>query len=122
MMPKVLTSWKEIAQYLGKGVRTVQRWEQYFGLPVRRPNADCHHAVLALPEELDAWLVERTRTRRAGSSTSELEELRRKLAVFEKENQALRLRVTMLDNARPGLDRPADTVGSARLSVPRLPS
>jgi hypothetical protein len=24
----VLTSWKEIAQYVGKGVRTVQRWER----------------------------------------------------------------------------------------------
>ena len=25
---ELLTSWKEIASYLGKGVRTVQRWEQ----------------------------------------------------------------------------------------------
>ena len=25
--PQILGSWKEIAQYLGKGVRTVQRWE-----------------------------------------------------------------------------------------------
>jgi hypothetical protein len=23
-----MTCWKEIARYLGKGVRTVQRWEQ----------------------------------------------------------------------------------------------
>jgi hypothetical protein len=31
-----LTNWKEIAQYLDKGIRTVQRWEQQMGLPVRR--------------------------------------------------------------------------------------
>jgi excisionase family DNA binding protein len=34
--PAVLTSWKEVAAYLGKGVRTVQRWEKHDGLPVRR--------------------------------------------------------------------------------------
>ena len=54
-MSKTLTSWKEIAAYLGKGVRTVQRWEEQFGLPVRRPSADSH-IIFALPEELDAWV------------------------------------------------------------------
>ena len=28
--PSVFTSWKEIACYLGKGIRTVQRWERDF--------------------------------------------------------------------------------------------
>jgi hypothetical protein len=32
----LLSSWKDIAKYTGKGVRTVQRWERE-GLPVRRP-------------------------------------------------------------------------------------
>jgi hypothetical protein len=52
-----LTCWKDIANYLGKSVRTVQRWEQEFGLPVRRPNG-IHNksAVLAHAGELDAWL------------------------------------------------------------------
>jgi hypothetical protein len=59
-MPNVLTSWKEIGQYLGKGVRTVQRWEREFGLPVRRPTDPCHRAVLAIPEELDTWRRSRT--------------------------------------------------------------
>ena len=31
-----LDSWKEIAAYLRKGLRTVQRWERTEGLPVRR--------------------------------------------------------------------------------------
>jgi len=53
----VLTCWKDIAKYLGKGVRTVQRWESDLGLPIRRPS---HHLsknpVLAIPEELDDWV------------------------------------------------------------------
>lgn len=51
---QVLTSWKEIAAYMGKGVRTVQRWEAEMKLPVRRPAAD-RHIVLAFPAELDTW-------------------------------------------------------------------
>lgn len=62
--PVVFTSWKAIAEYLGKGVRTVQRWEKAFALPVRRPNG-VHHksAVLASRSELDAWLVSRWSSR-----------------------------------------------------------
>jgi hypothetical protein len=55
-MAEVLTSWKEIAQYLGKGVRTVQRWERELGLPVRRPKPKQKHIVLAFRGELDEWL------------------------------------------------------------------
>ena len=56
--PELLTSWKEIANYLGKGVRTVQRWEQQFGLPVRRPNEKIKGIVHATRHELDRWLGE----------------------------------------------------------------
>jgi hypothetical protein len=52
----ILNSWKEIAAYLGRGVRTVQRWERDMGLPVHRPKGKDRSAVLALAEELDAWL------------------------------------------------------------------
>ena len=54
-MASALTSWKEIAQHLGKGVRTVQRWERE-GLPVRRPKAGQKGRVLAFPEEIDRWV------------------------------------------------------------------
>ena len=50
-----LTSWKEIATYLGKGVRTVQRWERQLNLPVRRPGSQ-RRIVVAVREELDAWV------------------------------------------------------------------
>ncbi len=55
MTGEVLSSWKEIAAYLGKGVRTVQRWEAEMGLPVHRPGSE-RHIVIAIPAELDAWV------------------------------------------------------------------
>lgn len=50
-----LDSWKEIAGYLGRSVRTVQRWERQEGLPVHRLQHDRLGSVYALPAELDAW-------------------------------------------------------------------
>jgi hypothetical protein len=62
----VLSSWKDIARYMGKGVRTVQRWEHHLGLPVRRPNGASHKsAVLLDRSELDAWLATRFSARGA---------------------------------------------------------
>ena len=52
----VLNSWKEIATYLGRGVRTVQRYERELHLPVRRFNGKPHASVFAVPRDLDAWL------------------------------------------------------------------
>ena len=52
----VLNSWKEIAVYLGRGVRTVQRYERDLHLPVRRLGGRTRGAVVAIPEDLDAWL------------------------------------------------------------------
>lgn len=58
--PVVLTSWKDIARYMGKGVRTVQRWERELELPVRRPRgAASKSAVMANREDLDFWLASR---------------------------------------------------------------
>lgn len=54
---EVFTSWKEIASYLRKGVRTVQRWEAQFGLPVRRPLEKAKGVVQATREDLDRWLA-----------------------------------------------------------------
>lgn len=54
--PDVLNSWKEIAQYLGRGVRTVQRWESNLGMPVRRPHGRSRSSVIAICTELDEWL------------------------------------------------------------------
>ena len=52
-----LGGWKEIANYLGKGVRTVQRYERELGLPVRRPAGKATGSVVATKMELDAWVA-----------------------------------------------------------------
>ena len=52
-----VASWKEIANYLGKGVRTAQRWERDLGLPVLRPIGKPSGFVSASPAELDRWRV-----------------------------------------------------------------
>lgn len=58
-MHPVLSSWKEIAQFLGKGVRTAQRWERELGLPVHRPEQSNRYVVLADPGELLHWMKAR---------------------------------------------------------------
>ena len=51
----ILKGWKDVAKYLGCGVRTVQRWER-LGLPVRRPTKAHRAPVVSISEELDAWI------------------------------------------------------------------
>ena len=52
---RLLSTWKEIAAYLSRGVRTVQRWELTYRLPVRRHGNDSG-SVFAFADEIDAWL------------------------------------------------------------------
>ena len=84
-----LTSWKEIAQYLGNGVRTVQRCEQTLHLPVRRPDGKVKGIVRAVPNELDSWLQSRF-TPNGENSKPELDKLRERIAELLAENQSLR--------------------------------
>jgi hypothetical protein len=55
-MAAVLNSWKEIATYLRRGVRTVQRWELEKDLPVHRIGEGRKAPVFAFEAELRAWL------------------------------------------------------------------
>ncbi len=48
-----LHTWKEIANYFGRSVRTVQIWETKLGLPVRRLGESGQ--IFALVSELAAW-------------------------------------------------------------------
>lgn len=50
-----LDSWKEIAEYLGRDVRTAMRWAKAHGLPVRRVGGS-GRTVFAFNHEIDAWL------------------------------------------------------------------
>ena len=49
-----LDSWKEIAAYLGREVRTVQGWEKTEGLPVHRHQHARQGSVYAF-KSVDAW-------------------------------------------------------------------
>ncbi len=49
-------SWKEIATFLDRDVRTVWRWEKERGLPVHRVPGDGRRAVFAYQREIEAWL------------------------------------------------------------------
>ena len=55
-----LESWKEIAAYLKRDVRTVQRWEKREGLPVSRHIHDKLGTVYADRREIDAWWASRS--------------------------------------------------------------
>lgn len=59
--------WKEIGDYLDRGIRTVQRWESTLSLPVHRLGPGKRSAVFAFPSELLTWLrtIAATHTRPA---------------------------------------------------------
>src|SRR5215467_7008372 len=52
-----ISGWKDIATYLNKGVRTVQRYEREIGLPIHRPSAKFPGSVIATKTELDNWVT-----------------------------------------------------------------
>ena len=53
---EVLRSWKEIANYVGACVKTVQRWEQHYNFPIRRLERSKGAVVFALKAEVDSWI------------------------------------------------------------------
>jgi hypothetical protein len=52
-----LETWKEIANYVGRDLRTVMRWEKERGLPVHCIPGGGRRAVYAFRSEIDAWLL-----------------------------------------------------------------
>jgi TolB-like protein/Flp pilus assembly protein TadD len=75
-----LDSWKEIAAYLRRDVRTVQRWEKNEGLPVHRHQHDKLGSVYAYKSELEKWF--NTRQQEAVEPTGEARNGKVKLAVL----------------------------------------
>jgi TolB-like protein len=51
-----LDSWKAIARYIDRDVRSAQRWERERGLPVHRVPGEKGGSVFAYTAELDDWL------------------------------------------------------------------
>jgi hypothetical protein len=83
----ILTCWKDIARYVGKGIRTVQRWEQESGFPVRRTKPGDKGSVLAVPSEIDSWVKSQQLTNNA---ELDLATCRRSLHELQVENREIR--------------------------------
>jgi tetratricopeptide (TPR) repeat protein len=64
-----LDSWKEIATYLRREVRTVQLWEKKEGLPVHRHFHQQLGSVFAFRSEIDRWRREVSRHRSSLNET-----------------------------------------------------
>ena len=73
-----LESWKEIAAYLNRGVRTVRRWETGEGLPVHRHVHRTLGSVYAYKSEIDAW----RRSRPGATGSRVLPESTKSIAVL----------------------------------------
>lgn len=110
-LPVALISWKEIAAYLGKGVRTVQRWEEMERLPVRRPSNRPSGPVLAYPQELDEWLHSTFVNRDSESNASvaklhrQIHELKTELEKVRAENELLHRRLHLARRAALNMGR-----------------
>lgn len=55
-----LDSWKEIASFFHREVRTVQLWEKSEGLPIRRQHHKKLGSVYAYRREVEAWWIARS--------------------------------------------------------------
>ena len=53
---RMLSTWKEIADYLDCDIRTCRRWEGKYGLPVHRIDETSNARVYAYENEIDQWL------------------------------------------------------------------
>lgn len=74
---KPLSSWKEIASYLGCDERTCLRWEKKFRLPVHRAGgSQSKSLVFAYKEELDGWLTRRQESESKGPAAVPLDRSR----------------------------------------------
>lgn len=99
MNSEVLNSWKEVAAYLGRGVRTVQRWERELGLPVRRPRGKDRSAVIALKPELDHWLQKTPNheTKRSSEFKHNSTVFAQRVATFQQQTNLLAAQLRILE-------------------------
>ena len=65
---EILESWKEIADYLDRDVKTCRRWEQVLDLPIRRLDGTPKARVFAYKDEIDFWLEEKLNSRDTGTT------------------------------------------------------
>jgi hypothetical protein len=98
-MATVLNSWKEIATYLDRGVRTVQRWERFEHLPVHRVGSGARAPVFAFSNEIEAWQhAQRSTVEKISRATALRADTRRIRAQNQMIVQQLRDRVAAIES------------------------
>lgn len=115
-----LDYWQEIAKYLGREVRTVQRWEREKSLPVRRLGGnrdDNQPRVFAYKSEIDAWVARQSGPRAlptdpAALATEAIDQRPRR------DPSVLRVAVLRLENAggNPDTDFLSDGVSDSLIT------
>jgi hypothetical protein len=106
-----LDSWKEIAVYLDREVRTAERWEKREGLPVHRHIHANASSVYAFKHEIDAWLHSR---RRAANEPAPKEQCSERVAESPNPTQLAATRRAPT-KSRTWLQNPSAGVGSLDL-------
>jgi len=97
--PDRLDSWKEIAAFLRRSVRTVRRWEKHEGLPVHRQMHRSLASVYAFRSEIESWQQSR-RTPSAATPANRARSAVTRLVETERESIA----VLPFDFLGPGAD------------------
>jgi len=65
-----LDSWKEIADYVNRKVRTCIRWNKELGLPIHRINKKSKRSrVFAYKKEIDQWFKKRAEEQKQFKNT-----------------------------------------------------
>ena len=82
VIPRQLDSWKEIAAFFGRTIRTVQRWETAENLPVYHHIHVKRCSVYALESELICWRDARSRQRHVSHLSKKSLTRRLRLAVL----------------------------------------
>lgn len=105
---QTLSSWKEIAAYFGRGIRTVQRWERELQLPVYRPKSGHKAPVLAFSNELERWSRSRSiapsREFKAQDVRTLLQSLRDQIKSHQEEVKRLREQTLQMKQLREEID------------------
>ena len=118
-MNKMLSSWKEIAHFFGKGVRTVQRWEKTLNLPIRRPPGAPSNVVLARTSDLEAWM-HRGDAKAALAGHEESVDASQTSALLSELEEAVHTLVTLAGGTLPAHDAASSSDVSVHDQLKRL--
>jgi hypothetical protein len=114
-------SWKEIAAYLGRDVRTVMRWEKECGLEVHRVPGRRRGAIYAYQREIDVWLSQAHQ--RAAQAGTWLSAASAALNEWSPRASVVGIRPTLESSATPQREKSGSPGrGGAATDHPRFPT